>query len=108
LLDGVSADQQDTQAVVLRMSGAAIATRITRRDLIAALKVASMVNITWGPATGMLCGNPLAERFQFLDVSCSNEGQAWMINRAKKAMSNGDEAAARAHIAPMIRQPVRQ
>jgi hypothetical protein len=81
-------------------------TEKTADDLIEALKLATMVNITWGPGTGMLCGNPLSERFQLLDVSCSNEGQARMINRAKEAMANGDEAAARVQIAPMIRKPV--
>jgi hypothetical protein len=79
-------------------------TEDTANDVIEALKLASMVNITWGPDTGMLCGNPFAERVQLVDVVCSNEEQAWMINRAKGALSQGDETAARAHVAPMIRK----
>jgi len=41
-----------------------------------------------------------------LDVSCGNENQARAINRAKEAISRGDEAPAREHIAPLDRQPV--
>jgi hypothetical protein len=65
-----------------------------------------MVNITWGAEQDMLCGNPLAEPFQLLDISCGNEEQAWAINRAKGAITQGDEPAARAHIAPLIRKPL--
>jgi hypothetical protein len=80
----------------------------TADALIEALKIAPLVNITWGAETGMLCGNPFDENGQVLDVSCGNEEQAWAINRAKGAISQGDEAAARAHLTPLIRQPVQQ
>jgi len=51
----------------------------------------------------MLCGNPLYN-LPMLDVSCGNEAQAWAINRAKEAISRGDEAAAREHVAPLVRR----
>ena len=60
-------------------------------QLIDALKTYGPVNITWGAETGMLCGNPLYN-LPLLDVSCGNEDQAWAINRAKEAISRGDEA----------------
>ena len=82
-------------------------TEDTAEYLIGALKVATMVNITWGEERGMLCGNPLAEPFQLLAVACSNKKQAWAINRAKEAMGNGDETRARAHLAPLIKKAVR-
>jgi len=78
---------------------------LTNEDqLIEALKACGLVNITWGGPQDMLCGNPLYD-LPILDISCGNEGQAWAINRAKEAISRGDEAAAREHIAPLIRQP---
>jgi hypothetical protein len=81
-------------------------TAKTAETLMDALKASPMINITWGPETGMLCGNPFAESLTILDVSCSNEAQAWAINRAKEALSQGDEDAARAHLAPLIRNTV--
>jgi hypothetical protein len=75
-------------------------------EVIHGLKVAGMVNITWGKDGGMLCGNPLLERAPLLDVSCSSEEQAWTINRAKAAISRGDEATARRHLAPLVRKPL--
>lgn len=81
-------------------------TMLTNEDqLIEALKACGLVNITWGGEQDMLCGN-LFENLPILDISCGNEGQAWAINRAKEAISMGDEAAAREHIAPLIRKPV--
>ena len=71
-----------------------------------ALKTITLVNIVWGDDQNMLCGDLLAIRPKIFDVVCGNEEQAWMINRAKAAMARGDEAAARAHLAPMIRTAV--
>jgi hypothetical protein len=77
---------------------------LTNADqLIDALKACGLVNIAWGGSQNMLCGNPL-HYLPMLDISCSNEDQAWMINRAKEAISRGDEAAARKHVAPLIRE----
>jgi len=78
----------------------------TADTLIDALKKAAMVNISWGGELNMLCGNPLADELVILDISCGNEDQAWAINRAKGALSQGDEQAARSHIAPLIRKPL--
>jgi hypothetical protein len=81
-------------------------TMLTNEDqVIEALKTCGLVNITWGGEQNILCGNPLYN-LPMLDVSCGNEGQAWAINRAKEAISRGDEAAARKHIAPLVRQPL--
>ena len=78
-------------------------TLLTNADqLIEALKACGLVNIAWGGEQNMLCGNPLYN-LPVLDISCGSEGQAWAINRAKKAISRGDETAARAHLAPFIR-----
>jgi hypothetical protein len=74
-------------------------TMLTNADqLIDALKVWGLVNITWGGPQNMLCGNPL-HNLPMLDISCSNEKQAWI--------SRGDEALAREHVTPLIRKPVR-
>jgi hypothetical protein len=81
-------------------------TEQTAEALIEALRETPLVNITWGGPTDMLCGNPFDENSQILAVSCGNEGQAWAINRAKEAISQGDENAARAHLAPLIRKPL--
>ena len=81
-------------------------TMLTDADqLIDALKTCGLVNITWGGPQNMLCGNPLYN-LPMLDISCGNKEQAWAVNRAKEAISRGDEAAARAHIAPLVRTPV--
>ena len=77
----------------------------TADQLIDALKNVGLVNITWGGRQNMLCGNPLYN-LPTLDISCGNEEMAWAVNRAKEALSRGDEAAARKHIAPLIRQPL--
>jgi len=71
-------------------------------EVIKTLKVVGMVNITWGKDQAMLCGDPFAENAPFLDVSCGNKRQAWAINRAKEAMSRGDEAEARRQLAPLV------
>lgn len=80
-------------------------TNTSADQLIDALKACGLVNITWGGEQNMLCGNPLYD-LPLLDISCGNEGQAWAINRAKEAISRGDEALARRHLAPLIRQPL--
>jgi hypothetical protein len=81
-------------------------TEKTAETLIEALREAPLVNINWGGTTNMLCGNPFADKLTILDVSCGNEDQAWAINRAKGALSEGDESAARDHLAPLIRKPL--
>jgi hypothetical protein len=98
--------QMDVGAPEMNPEKMAMLTEKTADALIEALKIAPLVNITWGSETGMLCGNPFAETTTVLDVSCGNEEQAWAINRAKGAISQGDEAAARAHLAPLIRKPL--
>lgn len=81
-------------------------TETSADALIEALKSVPLVNLTWGTEQGMLCGNPYDEIPTILNVSCGSEKQAWAINRAKEAISQGDEAAARAHLAPLIKEPV--
>jgi hypothetical protein len=87
------------------MNTAEMAMLTNADQLIEALKACGLVNIDWGGPQNMLCGNPLYN-LPMLDITCGNEDQAWAVNRAKEAISRGDEAAARRHIAPLIRQPL--
>jgi len=80
-------------------------TSASAEQLIDDLKGCGLVNITWGGEQNMLCGNPLYN-LPMVEITCGNEKQAWAVNRAKEAISRGDEAAARRHIAPLIRQPL--
>jgi hypothetical protein len=59
-------------------------------DFIAALREADVVDLKWGKK-GMLCGNPSPK---VLTLIVADEGDAWIINRAKEAISQGDEDAA--------------
>jgi hypothetical protein len=52
----------------------------------------------------MLCGNPLAPNPKVLDVVVNTEAQAWAINHANEALSQGDEDAATAHLRTMIEE----
>lgn len=42
----------------------------------------------------MLCGNPLSENPKVLTLTVADEADAWIINRAKEAASQGDDEAA--------------
>jgi hypothetical protein len=42
----------------------------------------------------MLCGNPLSANPKVLTLAVANEADAWIINRAKEAISKGGEDAA--------------
>ena len=67
-------------------------------NFIAALREADLVGLKWG-GRGMLCGNPLLANPTVLTLIVADEGDAWVINRAKEAISNGDEEAAYAILA---------
>jgi hypothetical protein len=67
-------------------------------NFIAALKEADLVDLKWGEK-GMLCGNPLPESPKVLTLIVADEADAWIINRAKEAISQGDEDAAYAILA---------
>jgi hypothetical protein len=67
-------------------------------NFIAALREADLVDLKWGER-GMLCGNPLPENPRVLTLIVADEGDAWIINRAKEAISQGDEDAAYAILA---------
>jgi hypothetical protein len=62
-------------------------------NFIAALREADLVDLKWSER-GMLCGNPLSANPTVLTLIVADEGDAWIINRAKEAISNGDEEAA--------------
>ena len=64
------------------MNTAEMAMLTNADQLIDALRVCGLVNITWGSPQGMLCGNPLLN-LPLLDISCSNKKQAWLIKRAR-------------------------
>lgn len=61
------------------------------------------MDIKWADQ-GMLCGNPLAPNPKVLDVVVNTEAQAWAINHANEALSQGDEDAATAHLRTMIEE----
>lgn len=80
-------------------------------NFITALRQADLVDLKWGDR-GMLCGNPLPaeptsgpaggcapENPKVLTLIVADEADAWIINRAKEAISQGDEKAARAILA---------
>jgi hypothetical protein len=71
--------------------------------LIADLKRLDLVEIKW-KGRGMLCGNPYVANPRILDVMVKSAKQAWAINRAKEALSQGDEDAARAELAAITRR----
>jgi hypothetical protein len=62
-------------------------------NFITALRQADLVDLKWGEK-GMLCGNPLPENPKVLTLIVADEADAWIINRAKEAISQGDEDAA--------------
>jgi hypothetical protein len=67
-------------------------------NFIAALREADLVDLKWGER-GMLCGNPLQANPTVLTLIVADEGDAWIINRAKEAVSQGNEEAAYAILA---------
>jgi hypothetical protein len=68
-------------------------TAVDLGNFIAALRQADLVDLKWGDR-GMLCGNPLPENPKVLTLIVADEADAWIINRAKEAISQGDEEAA--------------
>jgi hypothetical protein len=62
-------------------------------NFIAALREADVVDLKWGER-GMLCGSPLHANPTVLTLIVADEGNARIINRAKEAISEGDEEAA--------------
>jgi hypothetical protein len=62
-------------------------------NFVAALRQADLVDLKWCDR-GMLCGNPLAVNPNVLTLIVADEADALIINRAKEAISNGDEEAA--------------
>jgi hypothetical protein len=73
-------------------------TPVDLGNFITALRQADLVDLKWGDR-GMLCGNPLPENPKVLTLIVADEGDAWIINRAKEAISQGDEEAAYAILA---------
>jgi hypothetical protein len=73
-------------------------TPVDLGNFIAALRQADLVDLKWGDR-GMLCGNPLPENPKVLTLIVADEADAWIINRAKEAISQGDEDAAYAILA---------
>lgn len=70
-------------------------TSVDLSNFITALRQADLIDLRWGDK-GMLCGNPLPENPTVLKLLVADEADAWIINRAKEAVSQGDEEAARA------------
>jgi len=73
-------------------------TPVDLSNFITALRQADLVDLKWG-SIGMLCGNPLLENPKVLTLLVADEADAWIINRAKEAVSRGDDEAARAILA---------
>ena len=73
-------------------------TAVDLGNFIAAPSQADLVDLKWGDR-GMLCGNPLPENPKVLTPIVADEADAWIINRAKEAISQGDEEAAYAILA---------
>jgi len=73
-------------------------TPVDLSNLIAALRQADLVDLKWSDK-GMLCGNPLPENPKVLALIVADEANAWIINRAKEAISRGDDEVARAILA---------
>lgn len=72
-------------------------------NLITALRQADLVDLKWG-SKGMLCGNPLPENPKVLSLLVQDEADAWIINRAKEAVSQGDEEGARVILAEITHE----
>lgn len=68
-------------------------TPVDLGNFITALRQADLVDLKWGDR-GMLCGTPLPENPTVLKLIVADEADAWIINRAKEAISQGDEDAA--------------
>jgi hypothetical protein len=68
-------------------------TTVELGNFVAALRQADLIDLKWGDR-GMLCGNPLPANPTVLTLIVADEGDAWIINRAKEAISQGDEDAA--------------
>jgi hypothetical protein len=68
-------------------------TTVELGNFVAALRQADLIDLKWGDR-GMLCGNPLPANPTVLTLIVADEADAWIINRAKEAISNGDEEAA--------------
>jgi hypothetical protein len=86
-------------------------TTVDLGNFITALRQADLVDLKWGDR-GMLCGNPLPagpqaapgrgcapENPKVLTLIVADEADAWIINRAKEAISQGDEETAYAILA---------
>jgi hypothetical protein len=70
-------------------------TPVDLGNFITALRQADLIDLKWGDKR-MLCGNPLPENPTVLKLLVADETDAWIINRAKEAISQGAEEAARA------------
>jgi hypothetical protein len=68
-------------------------TPVDLGNFITALRQADLVDLKWGDR-GMLCGNPPPENPKVLTLIVADETDAWINNRAKEAISQGDEEAA--------------
>jgi hypothetical protein len=77
-------------------------TPVDLGNFITALRQADLVDLKWGDR-GMLCGNPLPENPKVLTLIVADEADAWIINRAKEAISQGDEEAAHAILTEITR-----
>jgi hypothetical protein len=73
-------------------------TPVDLSNFITALRQADLVDLKWG-SKGMLCGDPRLESPKVLTLLVADEADAWIINRAKEAVSRGDDEAARAILA---------
>jgi hypothetical protein len=62
-------------------------------NFIAALRQADLVNLRWGDRE-ILCGNQRSMNPQILTLLVADEADARIINRAKEAVSRGEEEVA--------------
>jgi hypothetical protein len=62
-------------------------------NFIAALRQADLVNLRWGDQK-MLCGNQRSMNPKILTLLVADEADARIINRAKEAVSRGEEEVA--------------
>jgi hypothetical protein len=79
-------------------------TPVDLGNFIIALRHADLVDLKWSDR-GMLCGNPLPENPKVLTLIVADEADAWIINRAKEAISQGDEEAAYTILAEITQDP---
>jgi hypothetical protein len=78
-------------------------TPIELGNFITALRQADLVDLKWGDRE-MLCGNPLPANPKVLTLIVADEADAWIINRAKEAISQGNEEGAHAILAEITQE----